>query len=1244
MKLIFSLAAWLVLVAYLQSAWGQNLQVQQQGGIFTGFKAVSPDDRYAISNEGLVLDIKKGIVLHRMGELGAITLWDDSRHLVSLTTGYVRVIDYTTNTVVQVFKSDNFSPLFPSNPISTDGKWLLYWSIGDIKKPLENVLNAPKNEILKKQTMIQEAIHIIRLDRGDYHRSIAIESVNNCVAGEKLLAVTRLAGSKETPGTRLELYELETGTRTMRQQLGTQSDTYPKMFISPGDHYLLGTGVQKQHFALEIKTEKRLKSLGTEELDLLFSVNYLRPDLLRFSKDGKKLALISTVATPASVSITVADMERDTIIFRKKTGIYPITQRVSSDLQFFAFFAFNPAEAPGKQHGTLLMDQKGKESIIPSAIGTQASMGNFIFTNQTQYLLQQTTDYGKHQSFLNYIHLGTRRSEYVIPLLSQNTVALVSYLASTGDLYFLNSSNSHLFELNLWGKHPGPSPVPFEKTVYKVAYHEQTRRICQIISVTSVDLKGKKQATRDDSLNAYSTRCALMIGPMDGSEPLQQIMAPTSYFIEQARFNPSGDFIYFWALSVPKPFYKNGIPTYNYDTVTPQRVLYLADIKTKQLKQLATLDYTSADLVLANDMKSAYTMVPTADVDCSARKLLPQKSAPSNTYAVNIVKLNLSDKRVSACYEGPQPEGRFEFLAQADHRLVVGFQRMFEKWAIILDPDLVPLKLIPVANASTLYAGFNEKQNQMLLRVQPHHDRFDVPDRCYLYNTENWTCLDSFPTPDFFDKDLIFYEDYLIFPGGMYDLKLKKTKLTWVFYNEMDFLIKTPDNYYMASKNVAEALRFTRKDQSMPFRQYDLLYNRPDKVLAALSKSDPVVVQACYKAYLKRLQKSGFSEDKLSADTDLPVVRILNKNSPFEKTQTSLRVEIEASDPKLNLDRILVWVNDVPVPGRNGLSLRSKALQAWKQTLTIPLSAGRNQIQVSCLNEKGVESLLDELIVHHLPVAAQKPNLYVLSCGVSAYRDSAMNLRYAAKDASDIAAFFADRKDQYGKVFTKTLLNRDVTSANLRAAKAWLQQSQTDDRVVVFVSGHGLLDKNLDYYLATYDVDFSKPDTKGLPFDALEALLDSIPPRYRLILMDACHSGELDKENTTVSETQVKTDGHVRFRSFSTKVQTKQIGLQNSFELMKEMFVDLRRSSGATVISSAGGAEYALEGDAWKNGVFTYSLLDGLRNKDADANKDGSVMISELQNYLNNKVSELTKGRQKPTFRAENVANDWRIW
>jgi len=51
------------------------------------------------------------------------------------------------------------------------------------------------------------------------------------------------------------------------------------------------------------------------------------------------------------------------------------------------------------------------------------------------------------------------------------------------------------------------------------------------------------------------------------------------------------------------------------------------------------------------------------------------------------------------------------------------------------------------------------------------------------------------------------------------------------------------------------------------------------------------------------------------------------------------------------------------------------------------------------------------------------------------------------------------------------------------------------------------------------------------------------------------------------------------------------LGLKNSFELMQSLFVNVGKSTGATIISAAAGTQFALERNDLKNEVFTYFLF-----------------------------------------------------
>lgn len=480
----------------------------------------------------------------------------------------------------------------------------------------------------------------------------------------------------------------------------------------------------------------------------------------------------------------------------------------------------------------------------------------------------------------------------------------------------------------------------------------------------------------------------------------------------------------------------------------------------------------------------------------------------------------------------------------------------------------------------------------------------------------------------------------------IWDANTGKEIATVFSMNSNDFIIKTPDYYYYATKNAKKEIGFTFGVKFYPFEQYDMHYNRPDIVMERLNCASPEMIKALNLAYKKRLQKSGFSEDMFSNDFHLPEIEIVDIDKiPVSVSSSLLSLTVGAKDEKYPLDRINLWVNDVALYGANGLSLRNKNKYTHLQNINVTLSHGINKIRVSCLNEKGVESLRETVEIYYTPDHSDKPDLYIISIGASEYTDKEWNLNYAAKDAQDVADMFESEKNRFNKIKTTVLINENVTREKILGIRQSLMSTHVDDQVVVFYAGHGLLDENFDYYLATSNIDFSNPSSGGLSYDELNFLLDSIPAREKILFIDACHSGEFDKEETLITQL-VPDNKEVVFRGAKPRgfQSGSTISYNNSFELMKELFSDLRKGTGAMVISSAGGGEFAFEGAQWKNGVFTWSLRDGLMSAHADLNKDKFITVSELQNYVLNNVSKLTDGMQKPTMRQENIDNDFVIW
>ncbi len=467
---------------------------------------------------------------------------------------------------------------------------------------------------------------------------------------------------------------------------------------------------------------------------------------------------------------------------------------------------------------------------------------------------------------------------------------------------------------------------------------------------------------------------------------------------------------------------------------------------------------------------------------------------------------------------------------------------------------------------------------------------------------------------------------------------------TLIAISESDFIVKTPDNYYYSTKKAKEEIGFSTGVKFYPFEQFDLKNNRPDIILERIGFADSSLINAYKRAYYKRLKKMNFDESMFNPDFHIPEIEILNQKNEFATNNNIFDLNIIANDNKYNLDRINVWINNVPVFGSQGINLRNEHSGKINKTIPIELIPGKNTIQVSCLNDKGVESLKETKEIAYTKKDI-KSDLYIVTIGTSEYKDSRFNLSYAAKDATDMADLFKNNNNIYSNVFTKTLVNEEVTKENIINLKQFISKAGINDIVLVFVSGHGILDSNFDYYFGTNDIDFNNPSLRGLEYAEIEELLDGIKAIKKLLFMDTCHSGELEKEDLEIAQNINTEYGEVKFRSAGVNVKNKSgLGLNNTTEIMKDLFTDLRTGTGSTVISSSSGVEYAMESEKWKNGLFTFCIINGLTSKKADLNKDGEIMLSELQEYVRNNVSKLSGGKQVPTNRIENLSMNFRIW
>lgn len=450
---------------------------------------------------------------------------------------------------------------------------------------------------------------------------------------------------------------------------------------------------------------------------------------------------------------------------------------------------------------------------------------------------------------------------------------------------------------------------------------------------------------------------------------------------------------------------------------------------------------------------------------------------------------------------------------------------------------------------------------------------------------------------------------------------------TLLSLNDLDYVVVTGTRHYSATKAGLSAIALRTGEGLVPFEQFDADLNRPDVVLEQLGYAPPDLVAAYAEAHGRRLARLRLTGEDARAGGPLPRVDLGCVPPPVSHDGV-LRLWPKATPAGTPVARLMISVNDVPLHGRDGLPADAGAVD-------VSLSPGDNDVQVWAVDEDGRQSMR-----HGVRVFDARPEqprvLYVLTVGVSAYQDSRYHLKYATKDAQDLAAELAGLGRRFERV--ETLVLPDATRADVHRAREFLGRSAPHDHVIMLFAGHGTL-IGADFYFLPADFDPAAIPETALSYDEIEGLLDGIGARRRLVLLDCCHSGEDDGAAPDAAPLPAGVHAGRTFREVPVEAPGSGRGEPRRAPgiNLREVFADLRQESGAFVIAAAGSAEFALETDDLRNGVFTATVIRALRESAE------SPRVTELAASVAAAVPALTGGRQQPVMLRENLEDDYRV-
>lgn len=249
-------------------------------------------------------------------------------------------------------------------------------------------------------------------------------------------------------------------------------------------------------------------------------------------------------------------------------------------------------------------------------------------------------------------------------------------------------------------------------------------------------------------------------------------------------------------------------------------------------------------------------------------------------------------------------------------------------------------------------------------------------------------------------------------------------------------------------------------------------------------------------------------------------------------------------------------------------------------------------------------------------VVINKPirDKWAVIVGISRFKNSDINLQYAAKDARDFYDFLIKERN-FAPDHVQILTDEEATRANILSVLGsnWLPRvAEPDDLVMIYFSSHGSpsdIDVGGVNYLVAHDTDPKNLFITGIAMQDLARIIKGRVQAQRIVLLlDACHSGVVAPSSK---------------------------GLQRVCNVDPDKVV---QGTGQLVITSSMPSQRSWESSRYKGSVFTKHLIDGLR-------KDGvNTNLGEAFNYLESQVQrEVLRDRgllQTPVMKSKWSGNE----
>lgn len=221
---------------------------------------------------------------------------------------------------------------------------------------------------------------------------------------------------------------------------------------------------------------------------------------------------------------------------------------------------------------------------------------------------------------------------------------------------------------------------------------------------------------------------------------------------------------------------------------------------------------------------------------------------------------------------------------------------------------------------------------------------------------------------------------------------------------------------------------------------------------------------------------------------------------------------------------------------------------------------------------------------------------FALVIGSSKYDDPKLaQLRTPEADTRELARVL--RTKSIGNFDEVVSLLDQPEAKTRRAISAFLSDKKPDDLVLLYFSGHGVLDGRGNLFLASKDTEYDSLNATAISSSFLSYEMDSCRSRKQVLILDCCNSGAFAR---------------------AAKGPQKAV-TESTFE---------GNGSGRVVLTASDSTQFAFEGDRiipqTEFSLFTHFLLEGLKTGKADRDNDGKVSLDEWYDYCHSKITATT--------------------